>query len=639
MDPYSTQTSLPNLSQLAYGQHDWSDPSHETRTSQQNANHIRQFTQSIDQSYSQNQSSLPFIQPAPPFLPFPNSHSQSHYPDSSHQPTGSVYRPIGTHSQSQYPENQPAGTIYQPNSTVPQSQVDTGSNLHVSGQGTYWTQSPGLRQESGQLRRSSLSNSNSGRGGLTNSSSGRGGHSNSSLRARGRGRGQGPTQAQHNSLPSETLTPNNQTEPPPTMKQILDQFLPKSIVTMLPDSTKTFTSNVAHELEEVMKKVVAKEISAAELRVVTARNSKNSFSQADGAFFMALENDLNIIRVIYCLVRRVSPERASRHIGEFKAMRDATLWNGFQASPEGQAVYRTYRGIKGEANSVLADLWNEKTADEKLAYEQYIRKSNKLTSILLSGSDGHVTDSNQTTGDSSESSQPISTGEHGWVGSGRSLASAQHTAELWLAETEVQAKRIASLTNSNIIILCVSSHLGPNAFQMFAGSPRGRSWLKLNQERYGVSYCNSEFQSFCTGVAVAKLDTHGIKAKKSIPYPKRDRARAALKGLLEKTFPTKKYTWPWINCEGRLLSWGAKIVLHPGATTELRFVTQVSKNLTDEQGESISNDIHEGLFELVKVPKDVSGLKPRAAMKRKRAHSIAEDDSNKSDSDEEVDDD
>jgi hypothetical protein len=104
-------------------------------------------------------------------------------------------------------------------------------------------------------------------------------------------------------------------------------------------------------------------------------------------------------------------------------------------------------------------------------------------------------------------------------------------------------------------------------------------------------------------------------------------------------FPTKKYSWPWINCEGRLLSWGAKIVLHPGATTELRFVTQVSKNLTDEQGESISKDIQEGLFELVEVPKDVSGLKPRAAMKRKREHSIAEDDSDKSDSDKEVDDD
>ncbi|KAH9820409.1 hypothetical protein DFH28DRAFT_884937 [Melampsora americana] len=621
MDPYSTQTSLPNLSQLAYGQHHWSDSSHETSTGHHNANHNRQFTASMDQSYNQNPSSLPFIQPAPPFnqsiIPFPSSQSQ--------QPTGSIYRPISTLSQSRYPENQPAGPIGRPNS-----------------QGTYWTQSPGPRpdcQELGQLPRLSLSKSNSGPGGHMNLSSGRGGHANSSLRARGRGRGQGQTRAQHRSLPLETPTATNQTEPPPTMKQILDQFLPKSIVTMLPESTKNFTPNVAHELEEVMKKVVAKEISAAELRVVASKSSKSSFSHADGAFFMALENDLDIIRVIYCLVRRVSPERASRHIGEFKAMRDATLWNGFQASPEGQAVYRTHHGIKGEANRVLSDLWNEKTPDEKMTYEQYIRKSIRITSVLLPGSNGHVTDSNTTAGDLSESSEAISTGDNGWVGSGRSLASAQHTAELWLAETEVQAKRIASLTNSNIVILCVSSHLGPNTFQMFAGSPRGRSWLKLNQERYGVSYCNSEFQSFCTGVAVAKLETHGIKAKKSIPYPKRDRARAALKELLEKRFPTKRYSWPWTNCEGRLLSWGAKIVLHPGATTELSFVTQVSKNLTGEQGESISTDIREGLFELAEVPKDVLGLKPRAAMKRKRADLIAEDGSNQSDSDEGVDDD
>ncbi|EGG10922.1 uncharacterized protein MELLADRAFT_76744 [Melampsora larici-populina 98AG31] len=548
-----------------------------------------------------------FIQPpTPPFtqsvLPYQSSHSQ--YQQTSHQ---SYQQPS---HQSQYQHT---------------SQV--GANFGPGSQTTYW--SPGPRQEPlGQLPRpTSL---NAGRGEHT--SSGRGGHANSSLRARGRGRGQGPTRTQLTRIQqTPTSTATTPTEPPLSMKQILDQFLPKSIVTMLPDSAKTFTPIVANQLEEVMKKVVAKEILAAELRVVAAKNCKKSFSQADGSFFMALENDLDIIRVIYCLVRRVSPERASRHIGEFKAMRDATLWNGFQASPEGQEVYRTHRGIKGKANSVLSDLWNEKTLDEKLTYQQYVRKSKNLTSVLL-GAEGD--DLNQTTGDSSDSVEPKSTGENGWVGSGRSLASAQQTAELWLAETEVEAKRIASLTNSNIVILCVSSHLGPNAFQMFAGSPRGRSWLKLNQERYGSAYCNCEFQSFCTGVAVAKLDTPGVKAKKSIAYPKQDQARAALKGLLKKTFPTKNYAWPWINCEARLLHWGAKIVLHPEAQTELGFVTQLSKNLNDEQGDCISTDITKGLFELAQVPKDSSGLKKRAP-KRKREQESASEEGDEDETDEE----
>ncbi|KAH9815912.1 hypothetical protein DFH28DRAFT_1125966 [Melampsora americana] len=82
--------------------------------------------------------------------------------------------------------------------------------------------------------------------------------------------------------------------------------------------------------------------------------------------------------------------------------------------------------------------------------------------------------------------------------------------------------------------------------------------------------------------------------------------------------------------------WGAKPVLHPGATTKLRFVTQVSKNLTDKQGESILRDIQEGLSNLV-VPKDILGLNPRASTKRKCAPLIAEDNSNKSDSDKEED--
>ncbi|KAG0148174.1 hypothetical protein CROQUDRAFT_90721 [Cronartium quercuum f. sp. fusiforme G11] len=79
----------------------------------------------------------------------------------------------------------------------------------------------------------------------------------------------------------------------------------------------------------------------------------------------------------------------------------------------------------------------------------------------------------------------------------------------------------------------------------------------------------------------------------------------------------KDYNWPWTNCKGKLKHWGAKIVLHPGAKTELNFVTQQSKNLNDEQGKIISRDIITGLFELVETDKDSSGLRPQAPKKQK----------------------
>lgn len=263
----SSNASLPNLTHLAYGQPYYDDYN---------------LAQSVDLGINQNK------QPAPPFTqlitPYPSSQPGYHQ---------------GLH--------QAAAPIYYTNSSTPVMQAQVGANPQHGSQTTYW--SPGPRQDSlGQLQHPT--SSNAGRGGHSNP--GRVGHTNSSVRARGRGRGQGPTRSQPTFTP--TPTASTPTEPPLSMKQILDQFLPKSLVTMLPDTTQTFTPNVAHELEEVMKKVSAKEISAAEVRVVAANRCKKNFSQADGAFFMALENDLDIIRVVYCLVRRVSPERASRHM-------------------------------------------------------------------------------------------------------------------------------------------------------------------------------------------------------------------------------------------------------------------------------------------------------------------------------------
>lgn len=82
------------------------------------------------------------------------------------------------------------------------------------------------------------------------------------------------------------------------------------------------------------------------------------------------------------------------------------------------------------------------------------------------------------------------------------------------------AKRIAQLTKTNIEILCVSSHLGWDAFQMFSDLSMGIHWLKLHWEMYGFAYCNTEFQSFRTGFTVSKINTPGTEAKKLIKCPK-----------------------------------------------------------------------------------------------------------------------
>ncbi|KAH9815931.1 hypothetical protein DFH28DRAFT_1082166 [Melampsora americana] len=538
MDSHSNQTSHPNLSQLAYSQHDWPDYSYATNMVNNSLNQHHQFTQPLNHSYNGHQ-------PSNTSADFP-AQSTSHSQASHHQGTPTYYS----------------------RSAAPYLQVDVGANSYHA-KGMYRHQDP--HQES-QLPHSTSTSTIQG-------STARGGYPNVSICARGQGCGHGITQAQHHLILETTSSQ-------PSLKQLLHEFLPKSL---------KVTPEVAMELKELMKKAALKQTSAAKMRVVAKKYT-------DGTFFMALEEDLEMIRVIYCILRRISPEQAARHIGEFRAMQDATLWNGLQASPEGQDV-------------VLSDLWDKKTVDKKLTYRQYVCKSKHIPLVLLSGSNGQ-TKSYQPTEDLSDSVQPTHTGGDNWVAFGRSLATAHKTAKLWLADTQVQAKRIAQLTHSTIIILWVSSFLGPNLFQMFGGSLRGLTWLKLHQDRYGVANYNSEFQSFCTGVAVENLNTPGIKAKKSITYPKQDQACTALKDLLKNIFPMQNYSWPWVNCEGQLLHWGSEIVLHPGATTQLSCVTQQSKNLTDKQSNCISTDIAQGRFELAEVPKDSSNLKPRASKKR-----------------------
>ncbi|KAG0148175.1 hypothetical protein CROQUDRAFT_132146 [Cronartium quercuum f. sp. fusiforme G11] len=222
--------------------------------------------------------------------------------------------------------------------------------------------------------------------------------------------------------PSLTATQggHSDTELPPSLKKVLDDFLPKSIISLLPEHSKPLHPSLAKEMEEIIKKVVAKETTASEMRVVAKNYSKKKFLLVDGAFFMALEEDLEIIRVIYYLLKCVSPEQAARHIGEFKAMRGATLWNGFQASPEGQESYQThkshlclYGGIKGQAHCILSDLWHKKTAEEKLAYQKYTHQTKTVKSVLFCGlndTDNPTEESGETT-DTENEPQAISTAE------------------------------------------------------------------------------------------------------------------------------------------------------------------------------------------------------------------------------------
>lgn len=66
-------------------------------------------------------------------------------------------------------------------------------------------------------------------------------------------------------------------------------------------------------------------------------------------------------------------------------------------------------------------------------------------------------------------------------------------------------------------------------------------------------------------------------------------------------------------------------MLNPGAETKLEFVNQLSKKLTDAQSQSIPTDIDAGLFELVEIPKDLLGLKPRAPKKQKRQDALTKE--------------
>ncbi|KAH9814035.1 hypothetical protein DFH28DRAFT_929131 [Melampsora americana] len=70
---------------------------------------------------------------------------------------------------------------------------------------------------------------------------------------------------------------------------------------MLPENQKKVTPEVATKLEELMKKAALKQTSAAEMRVVAKKYSKKKISQADGTLFMALEEDLEMIRM--CISR------------------------------------------------------------------------------------------------------------------------------------------------------------------------------------------------------------------------------------------------------------------------------------------------------------------------------------------------
>ncbi|KAG0146895.1 hypothetical protein CROQUDRAFT_700585 [Cronartium quercuum f. sp. fusiforme G11] len=237
--------------------------------------------------------------------------------------------------------------------------------------------------------------------------------------------------------------------------------------------------SLAKEMEEIIKKVVAKETTASEMRVVEKKYSKKKFLLADGAFFMALEEDLEIIRVIYYLFKCVSPEQAARHI------------------PEGQESYQTHGRNKGQAHCILSDLWHKKTAEEKLAYQKYTCQTKTVKSVLfcsLNDTDKPTEESGETTDTDNEpqaisfnSIIPASTAENSLLTSGRMLTNVQEMAELWVAKTQVQ---------------------------MYGGSPQGLLWMKLHQERYGVTNCNSELQLFCTGVAVSKLQTPYGKGKK-----------------------------------------------------------------------------------------------------------------------------
>ncbi|KAA1104064.1 hypothetical protein PGT21_009274 [Puccinia graminis f. sp. tritici] len=345
--------------------------------------------------------------------------------------------------------------------------------------------------------------------------------------------------------------------------------------------------------------------SVAEL-VAEARNrSKGAMSESDRTFFVNYFEEQRKMMVVKAIEREVSMEMVDVFLGKRQAIRRPNKWNRFLQTLAARKKFRgAGRGVgTSSAMSQVSALY--KRMGKRLPSGEQPEPELTPSELALDddpeeegrgeGEGEGTLDDRDEIDEANNSASGGGVTQRGTV----SLARAARQVEDYLRDWATQANTIAQTCNCEMILFAVSTHLGPNCFQLTKSTHRATRFVDLANDTDQPNTYQARFQASLVGLSVSEM----INLMRG---PSRVRNRPPnFTGPMNKLIASKTENiitkWPWTDNESRLAKQGFQMVLDPRMRTPRKMLQNPNRTLKVGAIKSLLLDIADDYIDIVRA--------------------------------------
>ncbi|KAA1107170.1 hypothetical protein PGT21_004874 [Puccinia graminis f. sp. tritici] len=345
--------------------------------------------------------------------------------------------------------------------------------------------------------------------------------------------------------------------------------------------------------------------SVAELVAEARKRSKGAMSESDRMFFVDYFEEQRKMMVIKAIEKQVSMEMVDTFLGKRQAIRRPNKWNRFLQTVAARKKFRgAGRGVgSSSAMAQVSALYKRKaklvtTGDQPEAgltpSELALDDDPEEEGSGLEG-EGGLPDLDE----HEETDVSVSGGEVAQRGT-ISLARAARQVEDFLRDWAIQANTIAQTCNCEMICFAVSTHLGPNSYQLTKSTHRATPFVDLANDSDQPNTYQARFQASLVGLSVSEMINLMTGPRRVRNRP--PKVTTPMNKLIASKTENIMTQWPWTDNEARLAAHGFQLVLDPRMRTPRENLQIPSRSLKVAAIKSLLLDLADNYIDVVRAP-------------------------------------
>ncbi|KAH9807540.1 hypothetical protein DFH28DRAFT_1089350 [Melampsora americana] len=323
-----------------------------------------------------------------------------------------------------------------------------------------------------------------------------------------------------------------------------------------------------------------------ELRCLAEKHAQTGMSDAVFHSILKFHEEIETLIAIKALELGTTVSVIEEIFGKYMGVRRPSAWNGYLQSDFARSVFKEAGGVaSGEAMRVLKANWATINKAEKETY----RKVPRNTSADTTNED--LKDLGIGAQSQSNILQPRTT----VITNARCLKQYKVSAERLLDQTLAKCAPIARANHFEMVIIAVSTHIGPNHFQLTRNTIGVDKALQIIYNNQGADVLPVQLQAYLVGKS-----PHGLQSELENQGRRfQSRVVNALSTHLYET--TKLKHWPWSRCDATLAAAGYELKLLPGARSVEETFKTCSSQLNQAKLVALNEDLKDNLIQLVRI--------------------------------------